>query len=224
MRAFNDNDFLLNNEEEILKLLKKEKENDQKIYEEEQIKLEEKKLQEMKEKDEQEKLVLIKKQKDALNQIQNALNVLDEIEKKTGTKQKIQVSNLFVDVNDYKEINPMYLEIGLLKYIDLSIISFKNVRISGIDFRGCNIRLNPQEVYKKDLRGCNFEGLYIEPFMNFTGVDIRECKFSSDKDPKTIDRGSSTFKFAIYDETTTFNGIPFTEIYKKHDDVKRSIN
>ena len=209
-------DFFFKNEKYVKDLIEKEKEEDKIREEEKARKEEEQKLQEMKVKEEEEKKELIKKQKEVLYQIQKSLSVLDEIEKKTGSKQKIQVSNLFVDVSDHKEINPMYLEIGLLKFIDLSMISFKNVKIAGIDFSGCNIHLIPQEVYEKDLHGCNFEGVYIDPFMDFTGVDIRGCKFSRDKDPKTIDRGSSTFKHAIYDETTTFDGIPFTEIYGEY--------
>ena len=51
--------------------------------------------------------------------------------------------------------------------------------------------------------------------MNFTGIDIRGARFSKDNDPTTLDVGSATFKEAIYDETTTFDGIPFTMIFNK---------
>ena len=66
---------------------------------------------------------------------------------------------------------------------------------------------------KKSLRNCNFEGIYIEPFMNFTGVDIRGAKFSDDDDKTTIDRQNVYFAHALYDETTTYNGIPFPKLY-----------
>ena len=64
----------------------------------------------------------------------------------------------------------------------------------------------------KDLSNCNFEGVYISSFKNFKDVDIRGTKFGEDKDPTTLDRFNATFEYAIYDENTTYNGIPFTQI------------
>ena len=63
-------------------------------------------------------------------------------------------------------------------------------------------------IYNKDLRGCDFTGIFIDPMTNFTGVDIRGAKFSCDEDDKTYDLFNYTFKNAIYDETTTYNGVP----------------
>jgi hypothetical protein len=51
------------------------------------------------------------------------------------------------------------------------------------------------------------------------GVDIRWSKFSFDDDPTTLDIFNITFKDTIYDEITTYNGVPFTEII----DNKRKI-
>ena len=48
--------------------------------------------------------------------------------------------------------------------------------------------------------------------MDFTGVDIRGPKFGKDNYFKTRD-GLNSFNGAIYDETTTYDGVPFTEIY-----------
>jgi len=42
------------------------------------------------------------------------------------------------------------------------------------------------------------------------GVDIRWSKFSFDDDPTTLNIFNITLKDAIYDETTTYNGVPFT--------------
>ena len=126
----------------------------------------------------------------------------------------IEEDDLFITVEDHKEINPLYIEMGLLKFINLSYVTFENVNVEGIDFRGCNdIGINPQLVYKKSLRNCNMEGIYISPFKDFTEVDIRGCKFSDDNNPKTIDRMNTTLDDAIYDETTTYNGIPLTKMY-----------
>ena len=143
---------------------------------------------------------------------QKAVLELELLEQKVGQYQKIQVSNILIDVGNHKEINPIYVGGSILRHIDLRYISLENVDVSGIDFRGSNIILNPQEVYNKNLNGCNLEGIYISPFMNFNGVDIRGARFSRDNDPKTRD-GLNQFNGAIYDETTTFDGESFTNIY-----------
>ena len=52
--------------------------------------------------------------------------------------------------------------------------------------------------------------------MDFTGVDIRGSRFSSDKDFRTVDYGSLSFKDAIYDENTTYNDIPLTDKEKRY--------
>ena len=49
--------------------------------------------------------------------------------------------------------------------------------------------------------------------MDFSGVDIRGTKFSCDDNPMTLDGRNSWFRQAIYDETTTYNGISFVELY-----------
>ena len=64
---------------------------------------------------------------EALRQIKKSLAILDEYEREKGSKERIVISNLFVDVEDHKEINPLYLELNMLKYIDFSLVSFKEV-------------------------------------------------------------------------------------------------
>lgn len=145
--------------------------------------------------------------------LKEKLAKLDEYEKKYGEIERFKVRDIFIYRGTYKEIKPIYLEKNLLRRIDLSNQDFRNAKMSGVDFRGCNIFFNPQEIYERDLSGCNFEGMYIPPFMNFIGVNLKGAKFSSDNDPYTKDYGSSYFPLAIYDETTTFDGIPFTVKY-----------
>ena len=48
--------------------------------------------------------------------------------------------------------------------------------------------------------------------MDFSGVDIRGARFSEDNNPKTLDIFNITFKDAIWDENTTYNGVSFVEI------------
>ena len=126
---------------------------------------------------------------------------------------RIKINDLYVEVDDHLEIKKEYIK--LLKFIDLSGETFKNVKISGIDFRDTNINLNPQLVYKKDLSNCNFNGLYLSPFIDFTGVNIMSTRFSYDDNNATIDVFNSTFPNSIYDEKTMFNDKPMIEFMEK---------
>ncbi len=205
--------FFFKNEEEIKEFWKKEEKKNAKIREEQEIKAQEQRAIDMKNKAEQEAIDDINEQEEILNSIQGQVARLDELQKKTGKVIKIKFKNVIIDVDDHKEINPLYIKLGLLKNIDFSIVDLKNVKMSGIDFRGCNIMFDPQIVYNKDLSNSNFEGLHIDTFMNFTGVDIRGSKFSSDNDPRTVDWANATFSQAVYDENTTYNGNSFVELY-----------
>ena len=102
------------------------------------------------------------------------------------------------------------------------MLGFKNVKVNGIDFSNSNVSimntlfngnnldigLDPQTVYGKDLSNCNFNGIYISPWVNFKGVNIKGASFSCDFDIKTLDIINPTIKDAIYDENTTYNGEP----------------
>ena len=209
-------DFTYHSEDEIREIVKSERENERKQEEEKRKKAEQDKIVALKkEEDKKNKINLLRKE-EALYQIQKQLEVLNKLEKNMGTSSKISVHELLVEVGDHKEINPIYLIPGMLCHIDLKLETFEGVKISGIDFRGCNINLQPQKVYEKNLSNCNFEGIYLSPFIDFTGVDIRGTRFSMDNDPKTIDTINSSFKNAIYDETTTYNGIPFDIIFSEN--------
>lgn len=213
------NEFHFRNMEEIDKLMQKEHEKNKEILKKQEreknnreLKLAEKADQEKQKSRKENKIKLLKQLHDLLIAIRDNEDDKDDI-------TRIPFKDIFIIVGDHKEIDPIY--IGALKYINLSLISLQNVKISGIDFRGCNVSLYPQEVYNKDLSNCNFEGLHIEPFMDFTDVDIRGCKFSSDNSQMTLDFGNGSFENAIYDENTTYNGKSFVEIYGK---CKKSSN
>ena len=158
----------------------------------------------------------------ALECLRVALEVLKECGEKDNTPTlKIDVCDLFIDCGNHREFNSKYIESGLLKYIDLSKETFVDVKMSGIDFRGCNINLNPQVIYDGDLTNCNFEGIHIPALVDYSGIDIRGSKFSSDNDPCTKDYGSSFFPLAVYDETTTFDNQSFVDLYGPCKNVKR---
>ena len=86
---------------------------------------------------------------------------------------QVDESVLITTVEDHREIRSEF--IPYIKFIDLSKVSCKNLKVSGLDLRNTNIKLNPAQVYKKDLSntqlstsvlanifaGCNFEGCII---------------------------------------------------------------
>ena len=70
------------------------------------------------------------------------------------------------------------------------------------------------------MSGCNFEGIFISPFADFTGVNIKGTKFGTDDNPLTYDDFNLSFKNAIYDETTTYNGIPISNFLHIENDIE----
>ena len=160
--------------------------------------------------------------------MKEALEELDNLKKKLKIlsadstdmpRSHIDKDLLLIDAGDHREIDPDYKEV--LRYYDLSGVNFDNVKLENIDFSGTNIiisslHLDPQKVYNRSLKGCNFDKITIGDFIRFKGIDITGCTFSEDNDPLTLptteDKLYRVFAGAIYDKTTTFNGIPLTEI------------
>ncbi len=205
-------DFRFENMLETEKIIEEELENYKKLKAKVEKEEEAKRLENAEKNSKKKQEEKNQKKKDLLVQLKETIEAIDAEYSDNETIERVRVGNIFVKVNDHLEINPLF--INILKYIDLSLFPFTNVKVSNIDFRNTNVQLDPQTVYNKDLSNCNFEGIYIGPFMNFTSVNIIGCKFSDDNNPSTEDYLNSTFKNAIYDKTTTYNGIPLTEIIK----------
>lgn len=84
-----------------------------------------------------------------------SLNSLIDESNTPITKYPIQEELLFSYENGVKRIYDKF--IPNLKYLDLSLISFDGVDISGIDFRDCNPSfINPQTVNNKNLSNTRF--------------------------------------------------------------------
>ncbi len=151
----------------LVLLTQKVKELKQKKY---QDNLEEsKRIQEQ-----EEKLKILKRKKELLQIINDSIKELREIEmsfagSKISDKLEIEEDILIIDVGDHKEINPLFKD--YLSMIDLKYISFKNVKVSGLDFAYSNAIINPQEVYKKDMSNGNYSGLDFN-IAHFDGVNI----------------------------------------------------
>ena len=120
---------------------------------------------------------------------------------------------MFIVYQDHIEFSPEI--IPNLKMYNLNLEGLEQIKMDNMDFSYTNVSFNPQTVYNRTLRNSNFEGVHISPWWNFEGIDIRGCRFSEDKDIRTIDYFNGSFARAIYDETTTYNGIPLTMLIKK---------
>ena len=83
---------------------------------------------------------------------------------------------LLVTIDDHYEINRNFIE--YLRFLNLSMIDFSNVKVSGLDFRGSAARINPQTVYKRDLSNGVFDVSNIKFYDDFTGVNLEGADFS----------------------------------------------
>lgn len=93
----------------------------------------------------------------------------------------ITESVLFIDKIDHREINPFFLDNHLLRYADLSMIDFSNVKLDHIDCLAyTNANINPQTVYNKDLSYCDLRGVY-HTMDDFSGVNMEETIVDKDK-------------------------------------------
>ena len=143
---------------------------------------------------------------DLENQISDMLFRLASLNEKEDNYERINISSdlLFVKVDDHLEIKKDF--VPYLKYLDLSLISFDNVYVSGIDFTDSNVSMiNPQNVYNKDLSFCTFNdydkkdnSLPFSFYTDFDGVDLRGTVIND----KNCDF-EYNLKGAIVDENTS---------------------
>ncbi len=158
-------------------------------------------------------------ERDAIESLDDVEETLDDIEekKKALVEKKMRLlqqtgktDSCIYSVGDHREINPLLLESGKL---DLSKESMVNVKLSGLDLRNKKVNpFDPQKIYKKDLSNSNLEGIIFPVTTQFTGVNVCGSKFTCDDNPRTFDINENNFADAIYDETTTLNGVPLTEL------------
>ena len=112
----------------------------------------------------------------------------DRLMKAFASSIRISEEMLITKVKDHYEFNPEFID--LLKFIDLSMLPTKNLKLSGLDLSETNIHFDPQEIYKKDLSyskiadhnvsWCSFKGV------NLTGANIEDEKESYDYEESII--------------------------------------
>ena len=210
-------EFKIDNMQMIDEMRREENFNNRRIEEELAKKQQEQDIINAQIKAEADEEIRKKTEKDLLAKLQIILESLKEVRSSDGKVPRIPFEYIFINVGKHREINPDMMD--LLKYIDLSLLSFDNVKMTGIDFSECNLHFDPQKAHLRDLSNSIFCGVHIGPWMNFNGVNICGCKFSDDNDEKTLDQFNS-FDGAIYDENTTYNGTPISELIKNKDNAK----
>lgn len=147
---------------------------------------------------EKERQELIKKRREELfNKINEIVTLTKSLEtlgiEPTHLYGTIPITEdlLLVQVDDHLEINRNIIDASLIRFFNLSLINFNNVKISGIDFRKSKAKINPQIVYNKDISNCIFDDFNISPFTNFDNViidntDFSECSFEVNNKKKSI--------------------------------------
>ena len=77
-----------------------------------------------------------------------------------GTKE--QIDNLVFDINPITGEKRFAIPEDIIFRIDYTNVDFDNAYIRGMDFTGMqNVYINPQTVFKNDLRDCILNGVYI---------------------------------------------------------------
>jgi hypothetical protein len=168
------------------------------------------------------------REKERKNSIENALAIIQEkfeelerIYEEEGTIERVRIGNAIKDVGDHREIMPIIVKLGWLKFVDFNGESFINVKMSGIDFSNCNLNgIIPTRVYNKDLSNCIFENVHFDPMASFIGVNICNTKFS-DSGVKSMGL-MPNFSGAIYNDNSTYNGMKIKDIIaKQNNDFNR---
>ncbi len=150
----------------------------ERIKEEKRVKAE-KDLEEAKKLEFEEKqLKISKRKKDILLEVKKLLGEYYELSKEQDKDSEyiaVDEDVFFIEVDDHKEINPMF--INYLSIIDMRGFSFKNVKVSGVNFNNSNALIDPQEVYQKDMSNSLFRGMDFN-IADFAGVNIKNSDFT----------------------------------------------
>lgn len=213
-------------------------ENENEIREKfrESLKENERLAQEKKQKEDVEGLRQAKKQEEfktkrleilgaeAAHLIDKAAEYLDTISEEEGINELRKVSKLWSYAKDgHKYVNPVYFVRNFFAHIDMSDEDFDNADIRGLDLSNHNIQyFNPQNLYKKDMRGCTLNGIIFPATTKFDGVNICGCKFTTDPNPRTLNINKDILSKGIYDGETTLDGVPLVELLNEVENERGS--
>lgn len=75
----------------------------------------------------------------------------------------------------------------ILPFVDLSELNCLNVDVTYTDFSNNNMPINPQTVFRKNLRGCKFDGRDLGD-LDFKDCDVRGSSFVGCTGGKNFDK------------------------------------
>ena len=130
-----------------------------------------------------------------LKRIKELISFLQVNDIPNNLKISIPEDELIISVDDHLEINPFYID--YIDFINFNYIPTTNLKVSHIDWRGTNITIDPQTVYKKDLSYAKFNDNNIT-FKSFSGCNLTGTDISEELDSIGIED-------AITDENTKVN-------------------
>ena len=90
----------------------------------------------------------------------------------------IKENVLFEEVDDHYKIRESFLPI--LKFLDLSSISFKNVDLRYVDLSDSNGVVNPRTIYNMDASHSKFSDRNIPDFTDYSGVNLSGTRLEED--------------------------------------------
>ena len=91
---------------------------------------------------------------------------------------KVDENLLFETVNDHFEVRSEFIPV--LKFIDLSLVTPTNLKLSGIDWSETTLAsYNPQNAYNRDLSNAKFNDANL--FGDFTNCDLRGTDLKNEK-------------------------------------------
>lgn len=85
--------------------------------------------------------------------------------------------DFYVELNGYKVINPKCIK--ELKDYDLLTYDFSNFSLKGVNFKGTNAAINPQNVYNKDISGADLSDVTLLSY-DFRDVNMEETTFTNE--------------------------------------------
>ncbi len=103
------------------------------------------------------------------------LEIQKELSEGYGETRRITLTSkyLFDIVDGVKRIKKKWLP--YLPYINLDNVNWGNILIAGVDFSYSNLRLDPQVVHNKDLRGCKFVSISPKERIFDEDADFSGC-------------------------------------------------
>ena len=140
-----------------------------------------------------------KKYREVLNKINDLKNAIVALELERGNASRllkgllssitVPEEVLIINVGDHREFNPEF--IPLLKYIDLSLVDSKNLKLSNLNLSETNLCFDPQVIHNKDLSNSklgNHNMIWAQlKGVILNGADIEEEEESYDLENAIVD-------------------------------------